>query len=258
MVLNRLLPSSTFFCSLLCWCFSGFKFFTSWCIASCVCIDVFPSITALWSLVPWHWVFHLGKLGMHQLLHLQLNYIKLPHHCCHNSWLLWRQSSPHLTITFFFEIHLTITLWSTSNSSEKKDKNLSLGRNDTVWNWNFKLLYWFFNLYSFLLAVGCCSNFKQEIWSAVVSLKEKWLQAANICKQRHFDPPHIVASLLYDSCLKVKADGLARLDKFEFVGLVKVICKPVVQFFRSIFYMKQMLRFYPLDGRLGYMWILLS
>ena len=104
----------------------------------------------------------------------------------------------------------------------------------------------FFYLYSFLLAVGCCSNFKQEIWSAVVSLKEKWLQAANICKQRHFDPPHIVASLLYDSCLKVKADGLARLDKFEFVGLVKVICKPVVQFFRSIFYMKQMLRFYPI------------
>ena len=61
------------------------------------------------------------------------------------------------------------------------------------------------------------------------------MQAANICKQRHFDPPHIVASLLYDSCLKVKADGLARLDKFEFVGLVKVICEPVVHFFRSIF-----------------------
>ena len=113
-----------------------------------------------------------------------------------------------------------------------------------MWNWNFKLLYWFFNLYSFLLAVGCCSNFKQEFWSAVVSLKEKWLQAANICKQRHFG--HIFASLLYESCLKGKANNLARLDKFEFVGLVKVICKPVVQFFRSIFYMKQMLRFYPI------------
>jgi len=102
-----------------------------------------------------------------------------------------------------------------------------------VWNWNFKLLYWFFYLYSFLLAVGCCSNFKQEFWSAVVSLKEKWLQAANICKQRHFG--HIFASLLYESCLKGKANNLARLDKFEFVGLVKVICEPVVHFFRSIF-----------------------
>jgi hypothetical protein len=59
-------------------------------------------------------------------------------------------------------------------------------------------------------------------------------------------PPHIVASLLYESCLKVKANSLARLDKFEFVGLVKVICKPVVQFFRSIFNMKQMLRFCPI------------
>jgi hypothetical protein len=93
--------------------------------------------------------------------------------CLHKSWLLW-------VVKFSFDNTMMKCLLHLYPDSllciQFFRSSLSLARKDNMCKTEKIPTYCteFSDLCSFLLPVGCCSIFKQEIWSAVVSQTKKW------------------------------------------------------------------------------------